>query len=63
VSVCIVNVYVMGSVYSMHGKDEKCIQNFSHVIAREQITWNYIKMCVQGIVCELAWVGSRCRFL
>ena len=62
-NVCIVNVYVMGSVYSVHGEDEKCIQNFSNVIAREQITWDYIKMHVQGIVCELAWVGSRSRFL
>jgi hypothetical protein len=35
VSVRIVNVYVMGSVYSVHGKDDECIQNFSNVIARE----------------------------
>jgi hypothetical protein len=53
-SICIVNVYVMGSMYSVHGKDEKYIQNFSHVITREKITWHDIKRHVQGTGCGLA---------
>jgi len=29
----------MGGVCSMHGRDEKCIQNFSQKTYREATTW------------------------
>jgi hypothetical protein len=47
----------MGSMYSVHGKDEKCIQNFSHIITREKLTCDDINMHVQGVGCGLAGYG------
>jgi hypothetical protein len=60
----------------MHGRDEKCIQNFDPKIQREETTWetmyrsdNNIKLDLMDMECDgvgwihLAYIGSSGRLL